>query len=246
MGKIYIPHLSVDCVVFGFDEKQLKVLLLKRDKIQGEDEHLHSGILKIPGRLVYENEFLEDAANSIINDVVGNEAVSLQQFKVFGNPDRIQSPNDLLWLQTQTNLPIQRVVTIAFYSLIKINDAITSIIESHGGEWIALPDAKGLAFDHDEIVQEAYEHLKKELSTSALEFNLLPEYFTLNDLQSLYEVILGQSFDKRNFRKKIVKLPYIIETDKMEENVNHRPAKLYFFDEAIYQKNQREMSLFFL
>jgi len=246
MEQVYIPHLSVDCVLFGFDEKQLKVLVIERDKVAEEDEHIHSGILKLPGRLIFEEEYLEDAAASIIQDLVGLEPMPLQQFKVFGNPNRIKSPNDLLWLQTQTQMTIKRVVTISFYTLIKINETLNQVLDLHRAKWIPIKEAVGLAFDHDEIVHEAYHHLKKELTTTPLEFSLLPEYFTLNNLQSLYEVILDQHFDNRNFRKKILRIPYLVETDNTESNVNHRPAKLYRFDKDIYDKNQREMSLFFL
>lgn len=246
MEQVYIPHLSVDCVLFGFDEKQLKVLVVERDKVEGEDENLHSGILKIPGRLIFEEEFLEDAANSILEELLGLKSLPLHQFQVFGNPNRIKSPNDLLWLQTQTQMPIKRVVTICFYTLIKINESLTPLLDSHRAKWIPIKEAVGLAFDHDEIVREAYQHLKKEITTTPLEFHLLPQYFTLNSLQSLYEVILDQQFDNRNFRKKILKLPYLIETSNIERNVSHRPAKLYYFDEETYRKNEREMSLFFL
>lgn len=246
MENLYIPHLSVDCVLFGFAQKQLRVLLVSRDKVAGESETIHSGILKIPGRLIYEDEFLEDAAIAVVHEIIGNEPVHLQQFQVFGNPNRIQHPNDLLWLQTQTNLPIKRVVTIAFYSLIKLNDTLTPLLKEHRAQWIALHEAKGLAFDHDEIVHEAYEHLKKELTAKPLEFSLLPDYFTLNSLQELYEVILNQKFDNRNFRKKIIKLPYLEECNKREEYVTHRPAKLYRFNADKYEQNQREMRLFFL
>ncbi|MDR3704721.1 MAG: DNA mismatch repair protein MutT [Paludibacteraceae bacterium] len=246
MENVYIPHLSVDCVLFGFDEKQLKVLVVKRDRVPGENPDLHSGLFKLPGRLIYEDEFLEDAASKLIKELTSSDDIHMQQFQVFGNPNRIQSPNDLLWLQTQTRLPIRRVVTIAFYALIKIEEDLTDMLERHNARWINLPEVKGLAFDHDEILQEAYAHLKKELTTSPLEFNLLPEYFTLNSLQSLYEVILDQHFDNRNFRKKILKMSYLVETDKTEQKVTHRPAKLYRFDADKYAQNQREMSLFFL
>lgn len=246
MEQVYIPHLSVDCVLFGFDEKQLKVLVEKRVKVPGEDETQHSGMLKLPGRLILEAEFLEDAASSIIKDFVECEDIHMQQFQVFGNPDRIKRPNDLLWLKTQTNLPITRVVTIAFYALVKITEELTEDLEAHNAQWVNLNDAKGFLFDHDEIVQEAYQHLKKELTSKPLEFNLLPDFFTLNSLQSLYEVILNLKFDNRNFRKKILKMPYLVETNKMEENVTHRPAKLYQFDAEKYEQNQRELSLFFL
>lgn len=246
MKQVYIPHLSVDCVLFGFDEKQLKVLVVRRDKVKGEDEHLHSGLLKIPGRLIFEEEYLEAAASSIVEELIGDEPVPLQQFQVFGNPNRIKSPNDLLWLETKTQLPINRVVTICFYALIKINENLIPLLKSHKAEWIHIDEAIGLAFDHDEIVREAYKHLKKEITIRPLEFNLLPKYFTLNSLQTLYEVILDQKFDNRNFRKKILKLPYLVESSKSESNVNHRPARLYRFDEDIYKINEREMSLFFL
>jgi 8-oxo-dGTP diphosphatase len=196
--------------------------------------------------LLFEEEYLENAAADIIKALVDDDNIHMQQFQVFGNPNRIQHPNDLLWLQTQTQLPIKRVVTIAFYALIKINEALTPLLQSNKAEWVQLQDAKGLAFDHDEIVEEAYQHLKKELTAKPLEFNLLPEYFTLNNLQALYEVILNQRFDNRNFRKKIIKMPYLEETNKMEENVTHRPAKLYRFNAEKYEQNQREMNLFFL
>ncbi len=246
MKPTFIPHLSVDCVLFGFDDKQLKVLVQRRDKVEGEDSKLPSGMLKLPGRLIYEEEYLKDAAISIVGELVEDSNIPLKQFQVYGNPNRIKSPNDLLWLQKQTNLPITRVVTISFYALIKIDESKSNLLDKHRAEWVSIKDAVGLAFDHDVIVCDAYDHLKKELTTTPLEFHLLPQYFPLNSLQSLYEVILAQKFDNRNFRKKILKLPYLIESDKKEQDVTHRPAKLYQFNEDIYKNNKRELNLFFL
>lgn len=246
MGNELIPYLSVDCVLFGFDEKQLKVLVVSRETLKNENPEIRSGVQKLPGRLIYESEFLQDAAVSLVQQLGGDEHIHLQQFKVFDDPNRIQSPNDLLWLQTLTQLPIRRVVTIAFYALVKISEELTVELEKHNAHWVPMQEVKDLAFDHDQIVQEAYSHLKKELATSPVEFNLLPEYFTLNNLHKLYEVILDQQFDNRNFRKKILKMPYLVETDRMEENVTHRPAKLYRFDADKYAQNERELSLFFL
>mgnify|MGYP001253637564 CR=1 FL=1 len=247
MENIYIPHLSVDCVLFRFHKSKMQVMLVHREKVDGENPTIHSGILKLPGRLIYEDEFLEDAASSIVREIIGNQPIHLQQFQVFGNPNRIQYPNDLVWLQTQTNLPIKRVVTIAFYALITTEEELLSpILKIHKAQWINVENAKKLAFDHDEIVREAYAHLKKELTISPLEFKLLPDYFTLNSLQELYEVILNQKFDNRNFRKKIRKLPYLERSNKKEEYVTHRPAKLYRFNPHKYEENQRELRLFFL
>lgn len=246
MANEYIPYLSVDSVLFGFDQKQLKVLLIKREKAEGENPDLHSGLSKLPGRLIYENEFLEEAAAQLIRELTMDDNIHMQQFQVFDNPTRIQSPNDLFWLETMTGLKIRRVVTVAFYALVEITEELTEMLEQHNARWVDIAEAKELAFDHDEIVREAYAYLKKELTTAPLEFNLLPEYFTLNSLQTLYEVILGQRFDNRNFRKKILKMPYLIETDERECNVTHRPAKLYRFDAQKYAPNKREMSLFFL
>lgn len=246
MNNEFIPYLSVDCVLFGFDEKQLKVLVVSREKVEGENPEMHSGVFKLPGRLIFESEFLQDAAEKLIQDLGGDAQIVMQQFKVFDDPNRIQSPNDLLWLQTFTQMPINRVVTIAYFALVKITKDLTEVFEQHNARWIPMQEINGLAFDHDKIVEEAYKHLKKEIAETPIEFSLLPEYFTLNNLQSLYEKLLGLQFDNRNFRKKILKLPYLVETDKTEEKVTHRPAKLYRFDEQAYVQNKREMGLYFV
>lgn len=234
------PHISVDCVVFGFDARQLRVLLIEREQIPKEDRTLLSGLLKLPGNLITDTEDLDNSAYRILKELTGVENIYLKQFAVFANPDRLNNTNDLMWLRSTSGLPVERVLTVAYYSLMKIdksNPTRSLLAKTH---WAPVKTLPQLTFDHHLIIADALEALRKELRTEPIGFELLPKKFTIRQIQTLYEVILGNKLDNRNFRKKVGKLKYIVALPEKEKSVNHKPAQLYKFDKKIFIRERKE------
>jgi 8-oxo-dGTP diphosphatase len=235
------PHISVDCVIFGFDTQELKILLVDRNMLPGETSTISSGQMKLPGNLIDQNEDLDQSAYRVLKELTGLENIYLKQFAVFGSPARLNNQNDMLWLQSTSGLTIERVVTIAYYSLVKIDESNPQSHLSQNAKWVLVKNLPNLIFDHREIILKALETLRKELRTEPVGFELLPKKFTLRQLQNLYEVILGTELDNRNFRKKISKLEYLIPLNEKEVGVNHKPAQFYKFDKKIYKKTQKDL-----
>lgn len=226
------PHISIDCVIFGFDGENLKVLLIKRRLGNSSPETDY----KLPGDFITDEEDLEMAAARILHELTGLTDIFLKQLWVFGSPDRIRKEKDMKWLRETTGLPIERVVTVAYYSLIKIVDSQEELISRNNALWMNLNEIPELAFDHTEILQRALKTLRNRLQNEPIGFELLPQVFTIRQLQNLYEVILGRKLDNRNFRKKILKAEYLVPTKNKETEVAHKPARLFKFDKDIYEK----------
>jgi 8-oxo-dGTP diphosphatase len=207
--------LSVDCVIFGFDENELKVLLIRCDM------EPYVGQWSLVGELVDLDETIDQAANRILLNQTGIDNVFLQQVQTFGKIDRH---------------PSGRVVSVAYYSLIKIADFMlnTQLIQNEV-HWHSLSEIDKLAFDHIEILNTCLGALRRQVREEPIGFELLPEKFTLSQLQNLYERILGVELDKRNFRKKILKMKLIVDLQESQQNVAHRPAKLFSFDRDRYE-----------
>lgn len=225
------PNLSVDCVVFGYANDQLNILLIKRKPIPGVSKEQ----LAIPGDLVGERESLDDAAERILYQLTNLKGIYLEQFYTFGDPDRVSAVKDQEWLRAFRTEPDARVITVAYFALVKIED-YTPSPSSFAGEiqWTPIHEVPALAFDHNQIVDKAYQYLKDNLIDKQIGFELLPEKFTLSELQYFYETILGVEYDKRNFRKSLKTKSYIIKLDEMVKGNAHRPANLYRYEK---QKN---------
>jgi len=234
------PHISVDCVIFGFDGRQLKVLLIEREQLSEENKASSSGLLKLPGNLISDTEDLDHSAYRVLKELTGLDNIFLKQFAVFGNPNRLNSSNDLAWLRSTSGLHIERVVTVAYYSLVKINESNPTESLLAKTNWMPVKDLPQLTFDHNLIIAEALEALRKELRTEPIGFELLPKKFSIRQIQSLYEVILGNNLDNRNFRKKVRKLEYFVALPEKEESVNHKPAQLFKFDKKVFTKNRKD------
>lgn len=235
------PHISVDCVIFGFDTQELKILLVDRNMLPGEESKIPSGLMKLPGNLIDQNEDLDQSAYRVLKELTGLEKIYLKQFAVFGSPTRLNNQNDLHWLQSTSGMSIERVVTIAYYSLVKIDESSPESHLSQNAKWMPVKQLPNLIFDHKEIILKALDTLRKEMRTEPVGFELLPKKFTFRQLQNLYEVILGTELDNRNFRKRISKLEYLIPLNEKEVGVNHKPAQFYKFDKKIYKKNQKDL-----
>ncbi len=233
------PHISVDCVIFGFDGDQLRVLLIERSEKQNDTiSSSHAGLKKhkLPGDLIHLNEDLDRAAERILAELTGLEQIFLRQFAVFGDPGRIPDNEDRRWLENASGIKISRVVTTAYYSLIRIDKSKTENENSHHASWYPLNKLPSLIFDHQEIISAGLERLRSEIRFEPLCFELLPGKFTIRQIQTLYEVILGQPLDNRNFRKKLLKASYIEALDEKEKGVAHKPALYYRFNNEKYRE----------
>ena len=208
--------LTVDCVVFGLDDADLKVLLIQRKLTPFQ----HAWAL--PGGFVRVEETLDAAARRELEEEAGVRDVYLEQLYTFGTIDRD---------------PRERVVTVAYFALAKLSDhRIRAATDAMGVGWFDLKDLPKLAFDHEAIVARAHERLRAKVRYAPVGFELLPPRFSLTQLQRLYEIILGTELDKRNFRKKILAMDVLVETDEHEQGVRHRAARLYRFVRRKYDR----------
>src|ERR1043166_2075343 len=197
--------VSVDCVIFGYDNKELKVLLIKSDLEE------FKGLWSLLGDLVRPDEDIESAPYRVLKERTGLDDVYLEQVHTFGDLGRH---------------PSGRVITTAYYSLIDINHHKLKLTHNEL-HWHKVNEIKKLAFDHKKIFDRSLDRLRERVMEHPIIFNLLPEKFSLRELQDLYQAILGFSLDRRNFRKKIANKNWLIDLDEMENDVPHRPGKLY-------------------
>lgn len=210
--------LSVDCVIFGFDENKLKVLLIRSDLKK------YLGRWSLLGDLVKPDEDLDTSAYRILKQRTGLDDVYLEQVHTFGTVGRH---------------PAGRVVTVAYCSLINVQHHKLNILDNEL-HWHDIKNVTDLAFDHQQIFDNCYERLQKRIQEHPLGFNLLPKKFSLRELQNLYEAILDTKMDRRNFRKKFFSMDFLIDIDEMEQDVPHRPGKLYKFNFEKYEKKKKK------
>ena len=223
------PNVSVDCVIFGFDNNDLKVLLIER--FPGDNSDSSDESLALPGNLILEHEDLDQAAKRVLKELTDLGNMYLEQFGTFGNPNRLSKPEDKRWLQATREIPEARVITVSYYSLVRLEnyDPHASSFAKNA-VWVNVDQVGNLAFDHNEILNKAIKVLKKDMDRIPAGFELMPEKFTLSALQRLYEVILQTTLDKRNFRRKILKTGIIKPLKEKQEGVNHKPARFYKFN----------------
>ena len=218
------PALAVDCVVFGLDDDDLKVLLIRR----GMEPCL--GRWALPGGFVHMNETVEEAARRELREEAGIDRAVLEQLHVFSAIDRD---------------PRERVVSVAHYALVKLSEhAVRAATDAREAAWFGVDDLPKLAFDHDVIVEMAIGKLRTKVKQTPIGIELLPKKFTLTQLQRVYEKVLDREIDKRNFRKKVLATELLIETDEVEQDVAHRAARLFRFDEKAYRKLEKEGFVF--
>lgn len=214
------PAVTVDCVVLGLDTDDLKVLLVRR----GVEPF--RGAWALPGGFIRADESLDDAARRELAEETGIQEVFLEQLYTFGAPGRD---------------PRGHVVTVAYYALAKLSDfRLTAATDAADARWHPLSALPALAFDHATIVETAVTRLRGKVRYAPIGFELLPPRFTLTQLQRLYELILERPLDKRNFRKKLLSLDLLVETDELQRNVRHRAARLYRFDKKKYERLTRQ------
>jgi 8-oxo-dGTP diphosphatase len=216
------PALTVDCVVFGLDEEDLKVLLIQRELPPFKDRWA------LPGGFVRIEESVDDAARRELREETGltlND-LYLEQLYTFGDVGRD---------------PRGRVVSVAYYALVNLADhRVQAATDARDAAWFSVSDTPSLAFDHDEVLAAALGRLKGKVRYQPIGFELLPPKFTLSQLQRLYETVLERPLDKRNFRKKILSMGVLVETDEVQQDVAHRAARLYRFDEDKYRRLKKK------
>lgn len=236
MAPLANNHISIDCVVFGFDGAHLRVLLVKRSGTDAAGEY---NDMKLPGSLIYQDEDLDEAANRVLFELTGIKDLPLTQFKAFGSKDRTRNPRDVHWLERAQQAKVERIVTIAYFSLVKLDRALERIAEKHNAEWVPVDRIGQLAFDHNLIIAIAREAIRREVDNNrSLLFDLLPKKFTASQLRLLTEIIYEKALDVRNFHKKISQMPYVVPLEEREQGVAHRAARYYTFDRKVYSTSR--------
>jgi 8-oxo-dGTP diphosphatase len=212
--------LAVDCVVFGYDDEGLRVLLIQRGAPPFERAWA------LPGGFVRMDETLDQAARRELTEETGVSQLYIEQLYTFSALDRD---------------PRERVVSVAYFALVKLSDhSIRAATDASDAAWFAVDELPSLAFDHESIIAMALERLRGKVRYRPIGFELLPPKFTLTKLQSLYEAVLGTELDKRNFRKRVLAMDLLEELDEVEADVAHRAARLYRFRRDKYDKLSRE------
>ena len=211
-----IEAVSIDCLIFGFKNSELDVLLIKHA------EGISKGRWALPGGWIRYDESVNDAANRLLTSLTGVSNIFLEQLGAFGEVNRY---------------PGKRVITLAYYALINAdNYALSAGFTASDAKWFKVNRVPRLPYDHNKILRAGFDHLRLKVRHEPLGFNLLPEKFTLHDLQRLYESILGTAMDKPNFRRKLLKMNLLVPCEEKQRDVSHRAANLYRFDKRVYKK----------
>jgi len=216
IDEFFKSAFSVDCVIFGYHENELKVLLIQRGTAPFEN------FWALPGDLVYPYEDLDDSAQRVLKDLTSLPDISMRQVHTFGRVGRH---------------PLGRVITIAYTAFVEHTEI--SPLPSNWAKqtkWHSVKKLPKLAFDHDEILKDCYESIQRLIVSEPIWVKVLPEKFTLTQLQKIFETVLNKKFDKGNFRKKINGLKFLKPLKESQKNVSHRPSMLFKFDSKIYAK----------
>lgn len=211
--------LAVDCIIFGFDKKNLKILLIKRDF---EPER---GRWSLMGGFLKKDETLDEAADRVLNHLTGLHDVYLEQLRAYSAIDRD---------------PVERTVSVSYYALINATEAEGELNADFSAKWFNIHEAPNLIFDHVAMVNNAMARLRRRALTKPIGFELLPEKFTMKQLQSLYEAILDEKLDKRNFINKINSLDILLKTEEKDMKSSRKGSFLYMFDQEKYNKKVKE------
>ena len=235
-------HVSVDCVVVGFDGEQFRVLLVRQIGKQAAGAY---NDMKLPGSPIYVDEDLDEAAQRVLGELTGLKNIRMNQFKAYGSKGRTADPRDVLWLEHFHLIregKVGRIVTVAYLALLRINQSNKRLSSAYDACWTPVAEVGKLAFDHNRILKDAMEVIRHYVESSpAVMFDLLPRKFTASQFRTLYQLVYGKEIDIRNFHKKIAMMPYLVALEEKEQGVPHRAARYYKFDRTIYnrQKNKR-------
>jgi hypothetical protein len=231
-------YVSVDCVVFGFDyDNRLNILLVQRHIAELPLERQK----KLPGSLIFSDEDVDDAAERVLHELTGIKKMVLKQFKCFADPLRASNKDDISWMNKEYKYDIDRIITVAYLSLCKIDHKINSTKYSTV-DWHPIDEVPSLPFDHNKIISESLIEIRKWIESDfSIIFELLPKKFTIRQLYQLYSALSEKQIDIKNFHKKISSFSYIIPLEEIETNVSHRAARYYRFDAKVYKKNNTRL-----
>jgi hypothetical protein len=211
-----IDALSIDCLVFGFRNSELDILLIKHAA------GISKGRWALPGGWIQYNESVDDAASRLLTSLTGVSNIYLEQLRVFGEVNRY---------------PGKRVITITYFALINAgNYSLSPGFTASDAQWVNIHEVPRLPYDHNKILQYGFQHLKHKVKHEPIGFNLLPKKFTLHQIQKLYEAIMETELDKPNFRRKLLNMNLLVPCDEKQVDVSHRAANLYRFDKKIYKQ----------
>jgi 8-oxo-dGTP diphosphatase len=225
----FLSNLSIDCVIFGFHAGQLKALLLR---------YKHSREWALPGGFIYKKEDVNQAANRILRERTGLSEIFLQQFRVFGSPRRIDHAREMGKFIRRSGIPLAknswllgRFITVGFYALVDFS-AVSPAPDhfSDACEWYDMHSLPALMMDHTEILTKALAALRLQLNSQPIGYNLLPEKFTMPELQKLYECILYKRLDRRNFQRRILGYGILRRHKETKKGMGHKAPYLYSFD----------------
>jgi len=208
-------HVAVDCIIFGFDDSELKLLIHKR---KFEPFRGHWSLF---GGFMAENESLDDAANRILFELTGLEHIYMEELQTYGKIERD---------------PAGRVISVAYYALIPAHRYSEEYSRKYGATWVSMKELPKLIMDHDSMVKKGLRRLRRRASSQPIGFELLPREFTIPKLQALYEAIYQTRLDKRNFRKKILSMDVLVKLEEKDKSTSRKGAYLYRFDKRKYKK----------
>ncbi len=233
-GHLYfVPQMSFDCVIFGFHQNQLKVLLLQwKDTLKWS----------LPGGFIYHDEHIDEAAVRMLYDRTGLRNIYLKQFLTFGHPDRVKNPHGAKAINIAKKTWLKsRFITIGYWAIVDFSEVTPSPDEfSVDCKWWDINKVPKLMLDHNLILEKALESLRRNLNDYPVGRNLLSQKFTMPELQSLYETILGRKLDRRNFQKKILSLDILHKLKERKSGVAHKAPFLYRFDEKKYLRAMKQ------
>ena len=214
--KDIIETLSIDCLIFGFRNSELDILLIKHG------EGISKGRWALPGGWIRYNESIDGAANRLLTSLTGVSNIFLEQLRAFGEVDRY---------------PGKRVVTIAYFALINAdNYSLSAGFTASDARWFNIHEVPRLPYDHQKILRAGFQYLQHKVRHEPIGFSLLPKKFTLHQILKLYEAILETELDKPNFRRKLLKMNLLVPCDEKQRDVSHRAANYYRFDKRIYKQ----------
>jgi len=212
-AKVWV---SVDVIIFGFDEGKLKILIGRRQMDPGRGEW------SLYGGFVGDKESLDEAAGRTLQELTGLRRIYMRQLGAFGSVDRD---------------PGERVISIAYYALINVRDYDEHLRREHGVEWVDINKIPTLYSDHNQMVSDALKMMRQKIRVEPISFRLLPPLFTLTQLQHLYEAVMGEEVDKRNFRRRIKEMDFIEKTELIDKQSSKRGAALFRFNRRAYNED---------
>jgi 8-oxo-dGTP diphosphatase len=236
----YVPHVSIDCAIFGYHDQQLKLLLIRNRFVNG---------WCLPGGYILRTETLGEAASRIVRERTGVDKLFLQQFKTFGDPDRAQISrfDEARWFELtgqrdgRKNWLVDQTISVGFYAITDFSKTVlhTDFISAETA-WFDIDRVPKLEFDHDEMVKEAMHTLRLQLYHYPIGYNLLPAKFTLTEIRALYETLLGKKLDVSNFPKKLIALGLLNKLAEKRSIGAHRSPHLYSFNKTRYNQALKE------